>query len=310
MFQCIHLEPILKNHRKALVQFKIQKKFSEEENDPFVLKKLFDQSVENQHIQEALYIQRVILEKLGDGQLPDDFIGQLEVPEQSLYGPLLNNFAIFNYETNDAFVLDNIENFERLLEILPDNFRIKYNLIVLKIKAWTLYGEIVDHKELKDSIEELELMGVDKSLTRRLWVNYHILLTQYFYLNKDYRGKDKSLKEVFWLYRKLNLSDDDLLRLSKYLAVYSKFDWAEDVLSKRVKEVDVSEELIFYYLKLTISNSRKTKQLAYRQFMLNAIEKSPKRFCDMFLPKSQGGFTFQLLDDQYLRKTYCENCNN
>jgi hypothetical protein len=304
------LEPILKNHRKAIIELKLLKKFSEEENDPLLLKRFFDQSIENQDIQQALYIQSIIFEKLGDDQLPQDFIGQLEVPQESLFGQLLNNFAIYNFESNDLFIEENIENFEKLLEILPDNVKINYNLTVLQLKAMSKDDEEEHHADVKKSIERLEKMGVDKSLVKRLWVNYHILMTQYFQLKKDYARKDKSLKEVFWLYSKLKWDDSELLRLAKYMANYSKYDWAEKVLEKRVRELDADKDLVFYYLKLTMSNKNKTRHQAYRQFMLNAVEKDTKRFCDMFLPTAQGGYTFQLLDDPYLRKTYCENCNN
>lgn len=303
------IEPILKTHRKALVELRLQKRFSDEENDPDVLRRFFDQSIQNQNIQEALYIQQVIFEKVRNQNIPDDFIGQLEVPETALYGPLLNNLAIFNYEMNDIFLYENIANFERLLSILPDNPKIKYNLTALKIKAWTQGELITNQQDIKKSIDELEKSGIDKSLVRRLKVNYHIILTEHLHLKKDYRNKNKSLKEVYWLYSRLNLDDKDLLSLAKYLSIYSKFDWAESVLLNRITDFDADEELIFYYLKLTINNYKKTKQSQYRTFMLNAIDKSNERFCDIFLPKPQGGYTFQLLDNEFLKKTYCENCS-
>ena len=302
------IEPILMHHRKALVQLKLQKRFTSEENDPEVLKTYFDQNIQSKNISEAIYIQDIIFEKIRDNQLPSDFIGKLEVPEESLYGPLLNNLAIFNYESNDIFLYENIMNFEKLLAILPQNIKVQYNLTALKIKAWT-EGELITNKEdILKSIQELERNGLEKSLVTRLKVNYHIILTQYNQINGDYKSKNSSLKQVYWLYSRLNLSDQDLLSLSKYLAVYSKFDWAESILGKRIHDLDVDENLIFYYIRLTINQPKKTKQSAYRKFLLNAIDKNSQRFCDLFLPTSQGGYTFQLLDDEYLRKNYCENC--
>jgi len=287
---------------------KLQKRFTSEENDPEVLKTYFDQNIQSKNISEAIYIQDIIFEKIRDNQLPSDFIGKLEVPEESLYGPLLNNLAIFNYESNDIFLYENIMNFEKLLAILPQNIKVQYNLTALKIKAWT-EGELITNKEdILKSIQELERNGLEKSLVTRLKVNYHIILTQYNQINGDYKSKNSSLKQVYWLYSRLNLSDQDLLSLSKYLAVYSKFDWAESILGKRIHDLDVDENLIFYYIRLTINQPKKTKQSAYRKFLLNAIDKNSQRFCDLFLPTSQGGYTFQLLDDEYLRKNYCENC--
>ncbi|MFY0602068.1 MAG: hypothetical protein JXR03_20505 [Cyclobacteriaceae bacterium] len=305
----MELEPMLSEHRKALIVLKLEKRFSDEENNPEVLRSFFNQSIKNEDINEALYLQQVILAKIKDEKIPRDFIGKLEVPEESRYGALLNNFAIFNYESNDAFLYENIVRFEELLQLLPNNVKVKYNLAALKIRAWTEGEIITDARDIKGAINELEKLGLEKSLLRRLRVNYHIIQTQYQQQSGNYKEKNKSLKEVYWLYSKLRLNDDDLLSLSKYLSIYSKFEWAEAILKDRVREVDANEDLIYYYLKLTISNRQKTKQLAYRTFMLNAIDKSNQRFCDLFLPTSQGGYTFQLLDDEFLRKTYCESCD-
>jgi outer membrane protein OmpA-like peptidoglycan-associated protein len=303
------IEPILADHRKAVITLRLEKKFSDEETNPAVLKTFFDQSVREENIAEAIYIQELIFANIRDENIPSDFIGQLEVPKETQYGALLNNFAIFNYQTDDAFLYENIVNFEELLDFVPDNIKIKYNLTTLKIKARTEGELITSNEDLKKSIDELKEMGLDKSLLRRLMVNYHIILTQHYQNEGNYKEKNKSLKEVYWLYSRLSLNDQDLLSLSKYLAIYSKFDWAEAVIKERVGQVDATEDLIYYYLQLTLWNPKNTKQDGYRVFMLNAIDKDDKRFCDLFLPKPQGGYSFQLLDDEFLRKTYCENCN-
>ncbi|MEP4534066.1 MAG: hypothetical protein ABJ004_13335 [Cyclobacteriaceae bacterium] len=303
------IESVLARHRKAIVTLRLEKKFSDEETNPNVLKSFFDQSLKDGNISEAIYIQELIFANIRDEKIPSEFIGQLEVPKETMYGPLLNNFAIFNYESNDMFLYENIVNFEELLDLLPGNLKIMYNLTALKIKARTEGELITTNQDLKKSIDELEKMGLNKSLLRRLKVNYHIILTQHYQNEGNYKAKNKSLKEVYWLYSRLNLNDEDLLSLSKYLAIYSKFDWAIAVIKDRLDDVGADEDLIYYYLQLTMYDPKNTKEDAYRVFMLNAIDKSNQRFCDLFLPKPQGGYSFQLLDDEFLRKTYCENCN-
>lgn len=304
------IEPLLKNHRKAIVKLKLQKKFTTEENNPKLLKKFFDQNIASKNIDEAIYIQNIIFEKIRNQQLPQEFINKLEVPKESSYGPLLNNLAIFSYEINDEFLYENILNFERLLEIIPNNVKIMYNLTALKIKAWSQGELATNQNDIKKLIEKLEKNGIDKSLVRRLKVNYYIILTEYYQLKKNYKKKNKYLKEVYWLYSKLDLNDKDLLSLSRYLARYSKFDWAEAVIKKRIGDINIEEALIFYYIRLTIKNAYKTRQMSYRKTLLNAINKNNRRFCDLFLPISRGGYSFQLLNNKYVKKVYCENCNN
>ncbi len=302
------MEPILRNHRKALIKLELKIKVSIAENNPLILKRLFDQSIEQENLKEALYIQQIIFDKVKDNYLPSSFIGELEVPETISYGSLLNNFAIFDYEINDTILNANIQNFERLLTILPSNPKIKYNLIALKIKAWK-QGSYVDFQALNKQINELDKSNIDKDLIRRLRANYYILLTDYYRGKMDYKNKNISLRKVYHLYSGLNLDDDDLLSFAKYLSHYNKYKWAKSVLYKRAKKIEADENLIFYFLELSIYNYKNIRSSEYRSIILNAIEKNNKRFCNLFLPKPQGGYTFQLLDNEFLKKTYCESCD-
>ena len=74
--------------------------------------------------------------------------------------------------------------------------------------------------------------------------------------------------------------------------------------------IEVDEDLLFYYLNLTIINKELTQSSDYRIIMLNALNMNQERYCKLFNPYGEGGVTFQLLEDEYLRNTYCENCNN
>ena len=43
--------------------------------------------------------------------------------------------------------------------------------------------------------------------------------------------------------------------------------------------------------------------------MLNTINVNKTRFCNLFNSTKKGRVTFQILQDEYLRDVYCENCN-
>ena len=100
-----------------------------------------------------------------------------------------------------------------------------------------------------------------------------------------------------------------MVNLAKYFSHYSKFDLAEKILEPRIKSLDASEDLVFYYISLTIHSKRNTSEPSYRTTMLNAINQNKERFCHLFDPLGEGGISFQLLDNPYLKKTFCENCN-
>ena len=113
---------------------------------------------------------------------------------------------------------------------------------------------------------------------------------------------------IFQAYQPLKLADADLVNLAKYFSHYSKFDWAVRMLQNRARALDASEDLVFYYLSLTIYKKSATAQPGYRTIMLNAVNENRARFCSLFDSSSKGGISFQLLEDEFLKRTFCENC--
>ena len=99
------------------------------------------------------------------------------------------------------------------------------------------------------------------------------------------------------------------LSLAQFLNYYANKDDAIDLLDEKVRTIIVDENLLFYYLNLTITNKYNVASKNYRTMMLNAINMNNDRFCKLFSSSLSDGVTFQLLENEYLRKTYCENCN-
>ncbi|HEY5688608.1 MAG TPA: hypothetical protein VIS27_09920, partial [Yeosuana sp.] len=91
---------------------------------------------------------------------------------------------------------------------------------------------------------------------------------------------------------------------------YSNNKLAVKLLENIVRTVDIDEDLLFYYLNLTLIDKELTQDFNYRIVMLNASNMNKERFCKLFNSVENGGITFQLLEDDYLRKTYCESCIN
>ncbi len=302
------LEPYLRKHRKAILHIELEKKIKYTEEDTAKLHKMFDEMVAKKNIKEAIEIQQVIFSKVRENKLPHTFIKELEIPEKTEFGMLLNNTAVFNYRQADSDLFSTISYFNKLLELMPGNNRIRYNLCVLQLQSWIVGAAAVDPVKLKTEIISLEKAGIDPSLIKRMLINYHIILSEYQQKERNYAEKDKTVKYIYNNYSVLNLSDKDALSLSQYFVAYHKYDWAEKLLAKYAIKIDVEEDLLFYYINLTIAQPKTTATKSYRAIMLNAINLNRERFCAIFKPFGKGGISFQLLDSDYLKKTYCENC--
>lgn len=302
------IEPILGKHRKAVIEIDLEKRIAPETSSPEMLKSLFEQSLQQEDLDEAIYLQQVILDRIGKKDLPESFLGELELPHSNKYFSLHNNEALFVVDQHPDDLNKGIESFTRLLEFLPDNQKLLYNLTVLKLRGWAISDEFAKPRDILQHINQLERSRLEPDLLRTLNINYNIVQTKYLSDARDYDGKNRSLRTIYNTYRREKLGDDDLLRLAKYMTYYSRYDWAFSLLRTRAVQPDASTDIIFYYLNLTITDPRKTRRTDYQKVLDRAKERDKDRFCNLFLAKSQGGITFQLLDDVNLKKKFCEVC--
>lgn len=301
------MESILSTHRKGLIELTLERKISKAQ--PNELIELFGQNVKSSKIEEALYIQNFVFNEIENNRFPDDFIGNLEIPKLALFSPLLTNKIIFEYENSIGSIEDHITAFKELLKILPNNPQIQYNLVALKLTASNKYSFASSRKEIWRLIGAIN-WKMNRTLVNRLKINYHILNTEFLDLKKSYREKNKSLRQIYSIYGKLELTDEERLHLVRFLSIYSQFKWAENILSQRVYQENADSELVDYYLRLTISDSKKLNNSQYLELLRRATNENNRTFCDLFSPTEQGGYTFQLLENPKLADLYCTNCQN
>lgn len=304
------IEPYLKQHRKGLVELMLQKKVSYFQEPAENIQRYYKQAIAEQDISKALYLQEVIFDRIKNESLPKDYLKQLEVPRHTTYGTLLLRQLSFEQAYLQQDELEALRAFEALQELLPGNTELAYNILALKLKAWPHNQAIADPLELNRSILELRKNKVADALVNRLLINFYITQAQHQFYQRNYREKDKSLQLIYNTYKNLPLSDEDAMRLASFFAFYSRFDWSRAVLQSRVKKLDVQEDVVFYYLNLTAGDQQNTRNKDYRQILNNAYNSNPQRYCQMFGTRGYGGISFQLLQDPYLKQTFCDNCNS
>tara|TARA_B110000116_G_scaffold141721_1_gene122837 strand:+ start:298 stop:2205 length:1908 start_codon:yes stop_codon:yes gene_type:complete len=301
------LERYLKNHRKAVITLDLEKKDKYKEMTTGKLITIFNDFVLQENIDDALLVQNSIFEILKVDNLPEE-IRQLNVPKQVRFVPVLTKNSMFKYETNMGYAKIVFDELKLLEKLAPRNKKIKYNLVVLKFTIWRYNWEQIKISDFKKEIVNLKNHGIKKSLIDRMLVNFHIVKAKKNRKAKMYEAKDESIEFIIDTYEKFALSNYDYLSLAQFLTFYSNQDDAIDVLDAKVRTITVDEDLLFYYLNLTITNTYNVASDNYRTIMLNAINMNQQRFCKLFNSSLNTGVTFQLLGNEYLRKIYCENC--
>lgn len=304
------MEPYLEKHRRALVILEIEKRNRFEYLKIEELIELFDKSIAEKNLEDAVNIQNSIFDKIRNNEAQINCIDKLEIPKKSEFSLLLNKNSIFKFLIDEEDVFDTYNELLNLQDLIPNDGYIKYNICALKFRIWLLGGmSTFDPVEFKKEIIDLKNWGISQSLIKKMLINYEIIMCEFYMMNGDFLNKDKSLKYIYSNFKNVFLTDFDYLSLAQYYASYAKYDWATKLLRSKVQNVDIDEDLLFYFLNLTLVDEKLTKQTEYRTIMLNAININKNRYCDIFDPFGQGGVSFQLLENEYLRKTYCENCN-
>ena len=301
-------EIILAKHRKAIITLELEKKDLQSMTNAEEAIKVFNNALAQNDYEKAHDLQLLIFSNLRNEKLPSSLLDKIDIPKSVKSGLLLNHDIAFKYEFEYNDAIETYKLYKDLEVIFPKDAHIKYNLCVLQLKIWISSQTIIDMEQLEKEIKTLSSLGIRKQLVTRLLINFHIIRSEYMMAQREYVKKDQSLKFIKGNYKTLDLPEKDILSLAKYFVSYSHDDWAKPMLLPYARRIDASEDLLFYYLNLTIVDDNITKKSFYRTIMLNANNRNPSRFCKLFETYGKGGITFQLLRNKYLKKTYCENC--
>jgi len=302
------MEFILKRHRKAIVHLELEKKsIFQEMSDEHVVQE-FETSLLDRNVERALRIQQELFHRVGELSLPHSVVSSLEIPNEIEFGSLLTNRLAFDYRQGREDVLQSLLDFRELEYLMPKDIHVKYNIAVLEIRAWIIGQSSIEPGELLRSIHNLYQKGIGKASIDRLKVNYHILASEHYMRTGEYDKKDRSVEYIRKKYKGLVSRPDDLLQVAKYFVSYAMYDQAEKTLLKEATKIDADDDVLFYYLSLTMVDPERTQSSRYRQILLNAVNADKDRFCRQFDSFHLGGVSFQLLANPVLKKAYCETC--
>ncbi|MBD0831055.1 OmpA family protein [Aestuariibaculum sediminum] len=303
------MEPILKHHRKAVIELGLEKKDRYKDATANALLEKFNGQVAAGNLDEVIDIQNSIFEKIRLNETAPDILGKMEIPMQEKFVKIFNKNSAYKYMSDFRQALIVYDELQQLEELAPKDAGIKYNLVAVKMKLWRYNAIEVDEAAFKSQIYALRNYGIGSGLMDRMMVNYHIIKAENYMRSRDYASKDKSVNFIKNNYKNFPMSNFDYLSLAQFFSFYANTDLAVQLLERKARSIDIDEDLLFYYLNLTLINSKLTKDPDYRTVLLNATNMNKTRFCELFNSIEKGGVTFQLLEDEYLRKTYCESCN-
>jgi hypothetical protein len=331
------LEPILQNHRKAIITIFLDKRTGfEDSKDPSSFLGQFKKAIQERNIEKAGSIQKEVFDRISDNRLPSAYLNKLEIPEEKPYISLLNNQTIYQYlisnqkkenmfekgiqnvekarnKSYSSIVDYDFEALEQLIkfqQIEPENAKLNYNICSLKFNIWKFDTTIVSSSVFWNEIMKVRNSDeIDVSLARRMIINYHILMSEQHQSRLEYRLKDIDVSFIYAKYKDLQLNDKELFSLVKYLTYYSREGEAKRIITERLGKIDIDEDLLFYYVNLMFFDKKSDSSFDFRKAVENAVGINEKRFCHFFDSIDKGGAGFSLFEKDHLRKFYCKYCN-
>lgn len=304
------LQPILSRHRKADIDIKLEKRLTTETDDPEMLKQYFKFRIDEKNVEEALFIQQEIFRKIKNQRLPEDFIGELEIPRSVNHASLLNNELIFKNEQRLSGLDETLNQFLELTKIAPDRPKLQYNVIALKLRYSLISGNTSVLRDIESRLKTLETSGLIESMVARLTMNFNILRANYYNKIKSYKRKNDVLTKIYNTYRKTHLTDPERLSLAMYMAYYYRLKEGKEILQSRANKKDTSDDLLFYYLSLVLANPGNEHPESLANLLEQATNRDAPRFCELLLPIPQGGVSFQRLENPIIKRFYCQACLN
>lgn len=304
------LEPILSKHRKAVITIFANERNTADDIPDKDMISSFQKAITQKDLDKAILIQRSIFERVRDNNLPASYFDNLEIPTEKAFSRLLNDREIYKYFLNKIYEDEAIENLKELEKLDPDNGKIKYNICALQIVLWQFNDSLIDKTKLLSQIKGLSKYGIREGLIKRMLVNYNIIMAEIHVKNEKYEAKDKVLFEIKENYMDKSFTDRDLLSLGKYFSQYAQYEWADEIITPRMNKLDVDEDLLFFYINLSIFTQKDFSEDTYFNMLLNAISINNARFCRFFNPTDKGGISMQLLSKEFWKKMYCENCKS
>lgn len=260
-------------------------------------------------IKEATTIQRNLITAYGNNEEVMKALPALDPSQRRKTLPLINNQIVLhtklkkeNYQGNPLHIA-----FLELHLIDPSNEVVSFNYHLATLRYWAQFPTKM--KQPEDWLETFEKVKGSAKIPQlsfaRVILNYYLLAANFHYEAQDFTARKKDFDALMRWETIAKLTQKEKLSLAKYLCHQDQLTRAVTLLEKTVKEPNVEEDLLFYFLQIYPYDNERFELSKYVSFMHEAQIKFPERFCSFFSMKEQG---IQPLIHQEVKAIYCKAC--
>lgn len=305
------LEPLLKKHRKATVSIRMSKEIQPDVSDMAGLMDFYIASLQAEHFENALKIQDAIFDLVSSENVAETFPDSLPLPQNKSFSHVFTRDYVYRYKTGLVDHVKLFELFNDLQHIYPDDPAIRFNLAELAFRRWIDGDPEIKADSVSGIINNLDQFDVPAWAKNRLLINFHLVSIRQSMAEADARKRMRSARAIRSLYSSAFTSDHEIVNLARFFAAYRQTDIAERLLRPYARNSSPDEDLLYFYIILTINEATTVNMRWYHDLLEKAHELNPERFCNLFQPVSvPGSAGISLLFRDRIKEFYCENCND
>ena len=164
-----------------------------------------------------------------------------------------------------------------------------------KSKKVSFYNSIQKWKNL-DRVQQARIL-----LNVAAWHDWG-----YYYSTGSHKEKKYWFTKVKKYVKLAKLDVDKTFEIASYYHFFWQYQYAYNLTKKIVDNTENPNNLIFF-LKLIHLTDVKLSRKTYLKYFKKIKEYSGKEFCTFF---NNPALNFQILDDEEIKKIYCEECCN
>ena len=299
----IALEPILRRERKAIISLKVVEKI-DLEGDKHELVKHYMNALAKKDVANSSILQSTLFDAISAGEMKYDMVGLIAIPKTKEFAQMMNNDVVFRYV--NKIPGDYVKNLEEASLLDPSNLFIKFNNFNIQLKSWADSTVLVSNPDpIIKNIKALFNTKVDKKMVNQIYLNYYILVTDFYKINKKYKYRDEAVGLVKKYYKTVEATQKDYLILANYFIAHGRNDYAIEVLQPIVQSGEYTEDILFNYLSLIIGDLNSYEKNSTISMLKKAKGLNKERFCKLF---GVDKLKFQLFKDVESKEMYCESC--
>lgn len=295
------LEPILKNHRYALVDMEVTYNINNIKKEQQYVVCRFNSAVEKKDLTNALLIQKYIFKKVLAGIYDSTTVKNQIIPQnKKTAGLLMNKLWLQMYINKNDNDIDYYSDINKLHILNKKNHYIAFNNVYCMIQ------DRIIEDSIQTQIDSLYNSPFTKETVDLLNLEYQFMILRAVdTLPRSEQLEKKTLAKIKSIVN-IEASDyESAYKLCKLFIEFNDYKYALKLIEPFVYTPGVFEDLIFTYISLcTLVPNRVYSSIFFHATKI-AYKMNPKKYCKLI---NDGKMSFQVFDNPDVKQFYCKYC--